>query len=194
MRPTRYAACDFDSDAAEPREKLQDRPQTQKNYGGYGQREDDHEREDARPRIKQHIGAHHSGYGSAGANCGDAGVEVENNVEQTGADPADQIEEEIGEVAEEILDVVAKDPEEEHVPAQVKPVGVEKHAGNQGQKGNFEADVSCKERGDPGGNRGVGEKQGLEGPARERGLQTDRVDKDGDVGKEQRDVDEGISA
>jgi len=43
-------------------------------------------------------------------------VEVENNVEQTRADPADQIEEEIREVAEEILDVVAKDPEEEHVP------------------------------------------------------------------------------
>jgi len=55
-------------------------------------------------------------------------------VEQTRADPADQIEEEIREVAERILDVVAKDPEEEHVSAQVKPVAVEKHAGNQGRK------------------------------------------------------------
>ncbi len=90
--------------------------------------------------------------------------------------------------------VVAKDPQEEHVPAQVKPVGVEKHAGNQGQKGNFEANVSCKERGDPGGDRRVGEKQGLEGPPRERGLQADRVDKDGNVGKDQGDVDEGIGA
>jgi len=76
----------------------------------------------------------------------------------------------------------------------VKPVGVEKHAGNQGQKGNFEADVSCKERGDPGGNRGVGEQQGLKSAGRERGLEADRVDKDGDVSKDQRDVDEGIGA
>src|SRR5258708_22162047 len=128
MRPHGYAACDFHSDAADPREKLQDIPQTQKDYGGYGQREDNHEREDPRTRVEQDIRAHHAGYGSAGPNCGDAGVEVENNVEQTGADPADQVKEEIREVAEEILDVVAKDPEEKHVSAQVKPVGVEKHA------------------------------------------------------------------
>jgi len=110
MGPHGYAACNFHSDAADPREKLQDIPQTQKDYGGYGQREDNHEREYARPRIEQHIGAHHSGYGSTRPNCGDAGVEVENNVEQTCADPADQIKEEIREVAEEILDVVAEDP------------------------------------------------------------------------------------
>src|SRR5260370_10941151 len=194
MRQEGYAACDFHSDASEPREKLQDIPQNQKNYGGYGQREDDNEREDESARIKQHRGAHHAGYGYAGPNCGDAGVEVENNVEQTGANPADQIEEEIREVAEEILDVVAKDPEKKHVSAQVKPVGVEKHAGNQGQEGNFEADMSCKERGNPGGNRGVGEKQGFEGPARERGLQADRVVKDSDVRYIHRVVNECIGA
>src|SRR6266436_5266672 len=194
MGPHGYAARNFHSDAADPGEKLQDIPQTQKDYGGDGQREDNHEREYARPGIEQHIGAHHAGYGSTRPNCGDAGVEVENDVKQPRPNPADQVKEEIPKVAEEIFDVVAKDPEEEHVSAQVKPVGVEKHAGYQGQEGNFEADVSCKERGNPGGDRGVGQQQGLKCAGRERGLEADRVDKDGDVSKDQRDVDEGISA
>src|SRR5260370_34976926 len=90
--------------------------------------------------------------------------------------------------------VVAKDPEKKHVSAQVKPVGVEKHAGNQGHKGNFEADVSCKERGDPGGNRGVGEQQGLKSAGRERGLEAGRGEKDADVSEEQREVERGIGA
>src|SRR6266851_10404716 len=159
MGPHGYAARNFHSDAADPGEKLQDIPQTQKDYGGYGQREDNHEREYARPRIEQHIGAHHSGNCTTCPNRRNVGVKVKEDVKQTGADPADQIEEEIREVAEEILDVVPEDPEKKHVATEVKPVGVEKHAGYQRQESNFEADMSCKVRGDPGGNGGVGKQQ-----------------------------------
>src|SRR6266852_3082796 len=194
MGPHGYAACNFHSDAADAGKKLHDVPQPQEDYRRHGQREDEHKREYARPRIEQHIGAHHSGYGSAGPNCGDAGVEVKNDVKQTRSNPADKIKEEIREVPEEVLDVVAEDPEKKHVATEVKPVGVEKHARYQRQEGDFEADVSCKERRDPGGNRGVGEQQWLKGRGRERRLQADGVDKGSDVGKDQRDVDEGISA
>jgi hypothetical protein len=121
-------------------------------------------------------------------------MEVKNDVKEPGSYPAGQIKEEIREVPEKILDVVAEDPEEEHVAGNMQQAGVQKHARYQGQEGNFEAGVSRKERRNPGGNRGVREEQGLKGPVRERSLKANRIDKHRDVGKDQRNVDEGIRA
>ena len=48
---------------------------------------------------------------------------------QPGGESANQVEEEIAGVAHHVLDVVAEDPEEEHVAADVEPAAVEEHRG-----------------------------------------------------------------
>jgi hypothetical protein len=59
-------------------------------------------------------------------------MKIEKHVEKTRSDPARHIKEEIGEVPEEVLDVVSEDPQKKHVSGDMQEAGMEKHAGNQG--------------------------------------------------------------
>src|ERR1700687_6024696 len=115
-------------------------------------------------------------------------------MQQTRPDPTAQIKEEVRYVPEEIFDIVAEDPEKEHVPGEVQEPGMEKHAGHQGHEGSFKAGMSHQESRETGGNRGVREEQGFIGPLWERILEAKLVNKRSDVGKNQRDVDEGIGS
>src|SRR2546430_1061495 len=115
-------------------------------------------------------------------------------MQQTRPDPTDQIEEEIRNMPEEIFDIVTEDPEKEHVSGKVQEAGMEKHTGYQGHEGDFKAGVPRQESRETSRNRGVREEQGLVGPTRERDLKAKLVNKQGDVGKDQRAIDEGIGA
>src|SRR6267143_6616616 len=103
-------------------------------------------------------------------------------MQQARPDSTGQVEEEIGNVPEKILDIIAEDPEEEHVPGEVQEAGVQKHAGKQRHKGDFKASVSRQERRETRRNRGVREEQGFISPARQRDLEAELVNEDGDVG------------
>src|SRR5260370_27711748 len=115
-------------------------------------------------------------------------------MEQARPDSTDQIEEEIRYVPEEIFDIVAEDPEKEHVSGEVQEAGVKKHAGYQGHEGYFKAGTAHQEGGEPSRNRGVREEQGFKGLVRKCDFEAELVNKHNDVGKDQRDIDEGIGA
>ena len=115
-------------------------------------------------------------------------------MQEARANPAYHVKEEIGEVAKEVLDVIAEDPEEEHVSGEVQEAGMKKHTRDQRQERDVKGSASCKKSWETGGDRGVSEKQGVKRPAREGGFQTYLVEKDSDVGKDQRDIHEGIGA
>src|SRR6266513_5988533 len=115
-------------------------------------------------------------------------------MQQTRPDPTGEIEEEIPYVPEEIFHIVAEDPEKKHVPGEVQEAGMEKHAGHQRHEGPFKAGMSDQESRETSGDRGVGKEQGFIGPLRERSLEAELVDKHSDVGKNQRDVNEGIGS
>jgi hypothetical protein len=119
-------------------------------------------------------------------------VQVEENVQQTRPDPTDQVKEEVRDVPEKILNVVAEDPEKEHVSGDVPEVGVKEHAGDQGHERYFKAGMSREESRESGRDRRVGKEKGFIGPVRKGGFKADLVDKNGDVGEDQRDIDEGI--
>ena len=157
--PTRGAA----SEDTESREKLHDVPQTQQDHGGHGQREYENQCKNSRARVKQDVSAHYAGDRSARAHGWNIGVKIKDHVKEPRPDPADQIEEEIRDVAKEIFDVVAKDPEKEHVPSDMQPAGVQKHAGDQGKERNFESRVSSQKGRESGRHRGVRKKEGIKG-------------------------------
>src|SRR5260370_36292734 len=97
------------------------------------------------------------------------------------ADPTEQIKEEIRQVPKKVLDIVAKNPQKEHVPGDVQEARMEKHAGNQGQERYFKAGVSRHESREASRDRGVREEQGVKGPAWEGSLEANFVDKYSDV-------------
>src|SRR5258708_36646355 len=115
-------------------------------------------------------------------------------MEQARPDSTDQIEEEIRYVPEEIFDIVAEDPEKEHVSGEVQEAGVKKHAGYQGHEGYFKAGMAHQEGGEPSRNRGVRKEQGFKGAVRKGDFGAELVNKHNAVGKDQRDIDERLRA
>ena len=64
-------------------------------------------------------------------------------------------------MAEVVLDIVAEDPEEEHVSSDVQEAAVEEHAGQDGEKRGVKSDVAAEEGRDSGGNSGIGQHESL---------------------------------
>src|SRR5713226_6786516 len=81
------------------------------------------------PGEEHDIGPHDSGNGPAGTHGRNGGVEVGNGMRHTRAHAANQVEQQVAEMAEVVLDVVAKHPEEPHVADQVQPSAVQEHTG-----------------------------------------------------------------
>src|SRR5713226_4373160 len=194
MRPHGHSSGSFHAERAESREKLHDIPQAEKNHRRHGQRENDNERENAGPWIQQNVSPHHPGYGSARTQCRHAGMQIEEYVEQPSSDPADEVKEEISKMPEKVFHVVAEDPEKEHVPRDMQPVGMEKHARDQWQERNFESGMTCQEGRDSRGHHAVRQKKRIGAALRKRRLQADLVNENRDVAENERDVDEGIGA
>jgi len=78
-------------------------------------------------RIEHDVGAEHAGNRPRGTDRRHARRGIHHRVGQRGDQAAREIEEEVSGVPEAILDVVAEDPEVEHVPAEVQPPAVKKH-------------------------------------------------------------------
>jgi hypothetical protein len=121
-------------------------------------------------------------------------VPIEKHMEQARSDAADQVKKEISKMAEEVLYIIAKDPEKKHVPGQVQPAGVEKHASKQRQKRGLKIPMTGQERRESRRYRGVGKEKSSIGSLGEREVQAGLVNKDCDVPKNQRDVYEWIGA
>lgn len=178
------------ADGAYSRHELQEEPIAQNDEGGDGEKEDDDEGQDFGAGVKNDVGAHYAGDGAAGSESGDRGMEIEEDVGEVRADAACEIEEEVGEMAEVVLDIVAEDPEEEHVAGDVQEAHVKKHAGEEGEEGGFEAYVAGEEAADVGGDGGVGIEKDFVLSRREGEL----VEEDDDVGQDEKRIDYGRGA
>jgi len=117
-------------------QKLHYEPEAQDDDGGDfndKEKEQRDEREHACEWVGNKIGAQDAGNRPARSNAGDPYVIVQYGVDDTGAEPAQQIEYEIVEVAQPVFDVVTEDPQIPHVPNEVQPAGVQKHRSEEGQ-------------------------------------------------------------
>src|SRR5260370_35971495 len=108
MRPPSYSSGSAAPERVEPREKLHDVPQTQKDHGRHGQREDKNQGKNARSGIEQYVSAQHAGYGPARTQGRKVGVKIEDHMQQTRPDPTAPINKEERYVPEEIVAVVTK--------------------------------------------------------------------------------------
>lgn len=161
MRPPGNPTGGGSADRSDSRDELQQEPITQNDESRDGEKEDYDEGKHPRSRIKDDIRTHDAGNGAAGAESGNGGVEIEDDVAQVRANSANEIEEKIGEMAEVILNVVAEDPEEEHVSADMEKAAVEEHAGQDGEKRGAKSDVAVEEGGDSCRDGGIGEHEGM---------------------------------
>src|ERR1700694_1096446 len=113
-------------------ESLQCDPVADKDVGGQGENEKwDDEGQDARPREIENVGGEEAGDGAARPQHRDRGVRRDEDLEQAPANPGGEIHDEKLQLPEFVFDVVAKDPEEEHIAPHVQQVGVREKRGNQ---------------------------------------------------------------
>ena len=115
-------------------------------------------------------------------------MEVEEDVRETRANSADEIEEKVREVAEVVFHVVAEDPEEEHVTGYMEEAAMHEHAGEQGKKGGFEAAMTAEGQSNVVRKGGIG---CLEGHLLAMG-KSEFVEKHDDVRQDEKRVDDRI--
>src|SRR3954451_8571214 len=86
------------------------------------------ERQHPSPRVQDDIRAEDRGDRPRRADHGRRGVRADHHLRAGGHEAAEDVEEEEAEPAEAVLDVVAEDPQVQHVADQVDPAAVEEHA------------------------------------------------------------------
>lgn len=128
VRPHRYASARGHGIWAQHinrGQKLKQKPDAEHEIRRYGHQENKDQREDAFTGKEHSVGAHHPRDGSAGADRGHGGAPVEDDVQQAGTYTAKKIKEQIRQMAEVVLDIVAEHPQEEHVAGDVQQAAVQ---------------------------------------------------------------------
>src|SRR5579864_5161556 len=123
---------------ADAAQELHGEPQSNEKHRGQARekppKEKRDKREDARRRKKYYVCAEHSCNGAARAESGDRGTQTENRLRDTRAQSAHEIETEVGQVAEAVFHIRAKEPEKPHVADNVQPSRMKKHGSKQGEE------------------------------------------------------------
>ena len=89
---------------------------------------EEHERQDPGAGEQDDVRAQRRGDRARGADERDRRVRVDHDLRERRRDPADEVEQQERDRAEAVLDVVAEDPQEQHVAEQVQPAAVQEHA------------------------------------------------------------------
>src|SRR4029077_2646670 len=113
--------------------ELKNGPQADGHDGRDRYQETEQEDDHPVPREQDDVRPQHGGDGPRGAQVWDDRVGIHHDLGEAGDDPGDQVARQVQDRPDVVLDVVAKDEQEEHVAAQVQPAGVHEHAGQQGQ-------------------------------------------------------------
>jgi hypothetical protein len=134
VRQVRHAA-DLSqlADRTEPGPDLQHDPEADDHHGrDLG---DDPEQQDADPveREPDEVGAHQAGDRAGGPQRRDVRERVGRDLREAAGQAAGQVEEHVAHGAQDLLDVVAEDPEVEHVAGQVQRAAVQEHRRQQRQ-------------------------------------------------------------
>src|SRR5262245_59664544 len=114
---------------------LQYDPEAQHQNGRHGHDLVVDQHPDAGVREHEQVGAERAGYRTRGANVGNPGAGRDVILSERRGNAAHQVEDEELHRSEIVLDVVAEDPEVEHVATEVQPTGVHEHGGEDGGDG-----------------------------------------------------------
>jgi len=157
-------------------------PDAEEEPGRDAEGKDKEEHFNLRARVHDQVGAHDGRDGSAGADRRHFAAAAEEDMQRVRGQSARQVEEQEAEVADGRLDVVAEDPQEEHIADQVAGAAVQKHAGQQGDQVLPPADL--------GGNGAPG----VDEVAQRLGLHGGLVEKDDDIEGQQPVTDNRVMA
>jgi len=119
------------------REDLDEQPVSEKDEGWdldkLEEKEDGNQGENPGAGEEKDVTSHHPGDRTAGADGGDLRTPVCEEMNQTGSDAAQEIENEVAEMTDPILDIIPEDVEKPHVPQDVEDSSMKEHGGQKGQ-------------------------------------------------------------
>ena len=117
-----------DGEGADAVDELEDGPHADGDDGRDRHQEPEDEDGHAVRREQDDVGAQDAGDGAGRAEAGDDRARIDEDVRQAADDAGGNVEERVGQVADAVLDVVAEDPQEEHVAGEVEPAAVHEDA------------------------------------------------------------------
>src|SRR5438093_1235264 len=121
-----------DPERSEAVDQLEDEPEAEDDDGGdleeLVEEHEEHDRQDPCPWVQHEVGAEDRGDRARGPDDGRRRGRVDEDLAGRGGETAEQVESDEAGPPEPILDVVAEDPQVEHVADQVDPAAVQEHA------------------------------------------------------------------
>jgi hypothetical protein len=125
--------------------------------------------------VEDEVSAHHAGYCPAGSHSRNPRTEIQQHMEARGGHAAEEIEEKIAEVAETVLDIVAKDPQTPDIAEEMEPTPVKEHVGEERDRALRQQDMGGITAGDLGGDQAVAsEEEGVVPPTVAHNIDEDR--------------------
>ena len=92
----------------------------------------------SRMRMQQQIRAEHTGDRAARADHRNFRARLWDRLRQRGGDSAEQVEDKIAAMTHAVFDVVAEDPEIEHVADQMHPAAMHEHRSENGERRRYD--------------------------------------------------------
>lgn len=118
-------------------EELEEEPEPEHEQGRdadkFYEDEDKHQGENPGRWKEKQVGAQNPGNRPAGPDHGNGRVRIGEDLGEASSEAADQVKEEKAEMAQGIFDVVAEDPEIEHVSEEVQESAMEEHGRKNGE-------------------------------------------------------------
>src|SRR5205823_4120498 len=150
MCPHGHSSIDRVADRTDTAQKLHCEPYPENNNRRYPNQKNEDERQDPIVWLQDNVGPQYPGNGATCSQGGNMGIEIEGYMHESGADTAGEIKQQIAQVPELRLDVVAENPKEKHVAQKMWNAGMQKHTGQQRQERCLKASVPTH----PDGNAG----------------------------------------
>jgi hypothetical protein len=132
VRPERHAAAapDLSSQLTYTAEQLKDEPPAEHQPCGQvheRDEEEDDQCEDSSSGEHEQVGPKYPRDGARRSDVRDDGVRRQRDLRGRRGDPRNNVEQRISNNPQLVFDVVAKDPQEQHIAADVQPPAVEEH-------------------------------------------------------------------
>ena len=106
-----------------------------RDLDGLDEESEEYDRMDAGVGEEQEVGAEHAGYGPACTDHRHGGGRRDQCVGNRSCDPAEEVKKDKSDMAEPVFDVVAEDPEVEHVAEDMEKTAMHEHGGEERERG-----------------------------------------------------------
>ena len=167
-------------------QKPEDEEEHGRNFNDLQKNENRYQRENPGKRVGHHIRAQNARDRPARSDAGHRGLRIQQRVDNSRAQTAEQVKYEVREMTQPVFNVVSENPEVPHITDQMEPAAMQEYRSEKRQRDNGKGNMGVRPGEYRRRNNSIMHDESFEAAASKRQL----VKKDADIGYDDRDRDD----